>query len=357
MKSYSKLLICIVWCSLCFAWIGCRTIRVPPAKAVPTKTTLLPLELGGVRDQSPLFSNTFCSVMVKEFEEWGPCDQYIEGAEHPQISDLPSLPTNYRLVIVAGFLSSCSSKFGVFSEGIKHLHEAHQIEVTTARVDGFGSTANNAQQILTYLQNLPTDGRLIVLLGYSKGATDIQHALAIASPELKQRIAGFISLSGMIGGSHLYDVFDTNPDKLLEPLDLGPCGPNSGGFAALSRANRQEFLKAHPPEADIPSYSLASVSTKENTSKVLRPFWKYLSAYGQEQDSQMMFPEQILPGSIYLGTAKADHWAVAIPFEDDPALRSKIDRNHFPRTVLLESLLRFAVATHQQTGRVSASTR
>ena len=331
-------------CLLGFVFGGCRTIRVPPAKPLPTRTIFQPLQPGAIKDQSAQFANTFCSVMLNEFPEWVPCDRYIEGAERFQAVPLPSLPANYRLVVVAGFLSSCSTQFAVFSEGIKHLRDVHHIDTATPRVDGFGSALNNARQILVELGK--NDDRLILLLGYSKGATDVQQALLLASPEVKKKIAGFISLSGMVGGSHLYDVFEESPDKFLKPLDLGACGPDSGGFEELSRAKRQAFLKDHP-DPQVLSYSFATVSTEENTSKILKPFRKYLSAYGAEQDSQMMFPEQILPGSTFLGTAKADHWAVAIPFEQDPAMRSKVDRNHFPRAVLLESFTRYAIAAHQ----------
>jgi hypothetical protein len=347
MKSQLTLLniICrVAACLLLISGSGCRIIRVPPANAVDVRTVLLPLTPAGVNDRSSEFANVFCSVMQAEFQpDWGRCGQYIDRADTFQPVPLPSLPADFRLVIIAGLLSSCSGQFAVFEEGIKHLHEVHHIEVTTPRVDGFGSTVNNAQQILTHLNSLvQQDNRWIVLLGYSKGATDIQQALVMASPQVKSRIAAFITLSGMIGGSRLYDILGANPDKLLKSISLGSCGSDSGGLAELSRAKRQEFLRDHPGPI-VPSYSFAAVSTKENTSKVLQPTWKYLSAYGQEQDSQMLFPEQIVPGGTFLGTARADHWAVAIPFEQDPEMRSKVDRNHYPRAVLLESLFRFAV--------------
>ena len=59
----------------------------------------------------------------------------------------------------------------------------------------------------------------------------------------------------------------------------------------------------------------------------------------------MAFDDAILPGSTVLGTARADHLAVALPFEkaSDASIRAMADQGHYPRAALLEALVRFVV--------------
>ena len=66
-----------------------------------------------------------------------------------------------------------------------------------------------------------------------------------------------------------------------------------------------------------------------------------LAEIDTRNDSQLIFYDQIIPGSTLLGYVRADHWAVAMPFSQDRVAPVLIDRNEFPREVLLESILRF----------------
>ena len=52
------------------------------------------------------------------------------------------------------------------------------------------------------------------------------------------------------------------------------------------------------------------------------------------------------PGGLFLGTALGDHWAVALPFAEahDSALDRLVDHNRYPRTALLEALVRFVTS-------------
>ena len=60
-------------------------------------------------------------------------------------------------------------------------------------------------------------------------------------------------------------------------------------------------------------------------------------------DGQLLFIDQLIPGSALLGYVNADHWTVAIPVEEkfsnrDPALR---DRNRKLRDLLFEAMILF----------------
>ena len=53
--------------------------------------------------------------------------------------------------------------------------------------------------------------------------------------------------------------------------------------------------------------------------------------------------DAIVPGSTYLGVAKGDHFAVALPFDksSDATIKTGMDKTKYPRGALIESLLRF----------------
>ena len=90
------------------------------------------------------------------------------------------------------------------------------------------------------------------------------------------------------------------------------------------------------------AYSISAVSTKDNTSEVLMPLWKRLGPYTKEHDSHILERETIVPGGRFLGRAKGDHWAVAMPFYgkvSEDALKI-INHNKFPRPALIEAAVR-----------------
>ena len=69
-----------------------------------------------------------------------------------------------------------------------------------------------------------------------------------------------------------------------------------------------------------------------------------LGPYAKEHDSHIMEWEAIVPGGRFLGRAKGDHSAVAMPFYGNPKVKKRalkiIDRNRFPRPALIEAAVR-----------------
>jgi hypothetical protein len=45
-----------------------------------------------------------------------------------------------------------------------------------------------------------------------------------------------------------------------------------------------------------------------------------LSQVDSRNDSQVIFYDQVIPGSVLLGYLNADHWAIAVPFNRDSRL-------------------------------------
>ncbi|MGB5517084.1 MAG: hypothetical protein WBO73_01265, partial [Gammaproteobacteria bacterium] len=60
-------------------------------------------------------------------------------------------------------------------------------------------------------------------------------------------------------------------------------------------------------------------------------------------DSQVLFYDQIIPGSTLIGFVNADHWALAVPIaRTHPTISEMfVDQNDYPREALLEAVMRF----------------
>ncbi len=106
----------------------------------------------------------------------------------------------------------------------------------------------------------------------------------------------------------------------------------------------QAFLASYRNPV-VRTYSLAAVSDVSNTSKMLLESWKLLSVYDSKHDSQLTRQDAIVPGSKYLGAARADHLAVGLPLDKmaDKSLLSFLDHGKHSRAALLESVVRYVV--------------
>ena len=69
-------------------------------------------------------------------------------------------------------------------------------------------------------------------------------------------------------------------------------------------------------------------------------------------DSQVLFYDQVIPGSTLVAYLNADHWALAVPIARTHDIVGEIlvDQNAFPREALHEALLRFIEEDLQDRG-------
>ena len=306
---------------------------------------LMPLKASNT-DRSVQFAGLFCSVLQKDNPDtgaWGDCAQYIKTPPPANLAELGTLPDKYRVLIVPGFFSACASATPAFKNGQDHLRQAHGVTVEMLTVPN-DTSENNGTLIAKYLkEHLKSDPRKYIVLGYSKGTPDVQEGLA-NDPEAARGVAAFVSVAGAAGGSPIAAIMPAIADKWIKALNLTSCeGDIPAAFKSLRRDVRRQFLTDHP-KPPVPTYSIAAVSNKTTTSKMLLEAWQLMSVYG-DNDSQLSLEDATIPGSYFLGTAAADHLAVALPFEDlkEPGIRAVIDHGHYPRAALLESLVRFVV--------------
>lgn len=296
-------------------------------------------------DRSTDFANLFCTVLDQEHPDegqWGGCSQYLDAPAQGK-ADLPPISNKYKVLIVPGVFSACvESAAPAFKEGQTHLHDKHGLTVELLSIPN-ASSETNAQTIAQYLKDhRKDDERKYIVVGYSKGAPDLQVALT-NDAEAAAGVAAFVTVAGAVGGSPIADLLPAQVDRWLKAYNVTKCeGDLAATFKSLQRGARQAFLAAHP-DPPVPSYSIAAVSDRSNTSKFMLENWLMMSVYGPKQDSQLIQADTVVPGAVFLGSAKADHFAIALPFESssDASVRSAFDKNHFPRTALLEALVRY----------------
>ena len=183
----------------------------------------------------------------------------------------------------------------------------------------------------------------LVLIGYSKGAPDILEAL-VTYPEIRSRVAAVVSAAGAVGGSALANDAEQYQADMLRHFPKATCGAGDGGAVeSLRPATRQAWLAEHALPRDVPYYSLATFPQPERISSILKTSYDKLARIDARNDSQVIFYDQIIPGSTLVGYLNADHWALAVPIARRHTTIGSmfVTQNAYPREALLEALLRF----------------
>ena len=213
------------------------------------------------------------------------------------------------------------------------------------KVDALSGTANNARQIRDALLAMPAESgpARLVLIGYSKGAPDILDAL-VTYPEIRNRVAAVVSAAGAVGGSPLANDAEQYQADMLRHFPGATCESGDGGaVASLRPATRRAWLAANPLPMDVRYYSLVTFPQPERISSVLKSSYRKLARIDARNDSQVIFYDQVIPGSDLMAYINADHWALAVPIARSHATIGAIfvTQNAYPREALLEAVLRF----------------
>ena len=330
--------------AICVVGAACSS-GAPVAESVPLSVEV-PIGAPGVQDGRAEFADVFCATLEHlAADGWGPCGDYVD---HPATGSgdfsAPPLPTGFRVLVVSGVLAGCiENRVQAFSRARLHLEERHGLSIEYLALPGLGGVEHNSGRIARYLrEHGPTDPRPYILIGFSKGASDLMDALAY-EPDIRAHAAALVTVAGSVGGSWAADSGDDAVAGVLGKLGGLGCGTGDAlGLGSLTRGQRRAFLADHP-EPYVPTYAVVAVSSREETSSVLRPAWDWVAQYSLQQDGMMAVPDALPPGSTLLAVARGDHWAVALPFDsgDDSTLATLVNRNRFPRPALLEAVLRY----------------
>ncbi len=312
---------------------------------------LAPVSLFNIEDGRGRFREIYCGVQKDHGAEL-PYNRQCEdvllrlGNEpEPGGTPVPLGPSKLKLrvLIVPGLFNDCIKFTSAYSYARAHL-ELHGYKSENLPVSGVSSSTHNAFEIRNVL--LSTDllpEEKIVLVGYSKGVPDTLEAL-VAYPEIQQSIAAVVSVAGAVNGSPVVGLVNKPVQQLLKGIVLPQCPPGVGDpIDSLKRSTRLQWLSHNRLPESIKYFSLVAFAERADISGILKASYDRLAMIDPRNDSQVIFYDAIIPGSTLLGFVKADHWAVAMPFSQDaPRLSAVlIDKNQFPREVLLEAIIRF----------------
>ena len=256
-------------------------------------------------------------------------------------------PSNRRLIaaMVPGLGFECFEKWlEPPGSAAAHVRQFGYDQVVI-KVDALSGTETNARQIRDALLAMPAEPGppRLVLLGYSKGAPDILEAL-VTYPEIRSRVAAVVSLAGAIGGSPLANDAKQSQADMLRHFPGSTCeSGDAGAVESLRPATRRAWLATHPLPKEIRYYSLVTFPRPERISSVLKSSYRKLARIDPRNDSQVIFYDQVIPGSDLIAYVNADHWALVVPVgRSHTTIGSMfVTENAYPREALLEAVLRF----------------
>jgi hypothetical protein len=332
---------------------ACSTAPLVPYTADTPPLVLVPASLAGVQDKRARFREIFCQVLETRgtaLPDYRPCDEALArvGVEPAGPGGKVDLgPSRRRLVaaIVPGVGWDCFADWlDPKGSAAAHVRQFGYDQIML-KVDGLSSSASNARQIRDAIMKMPSQGTEpdLVLIGYSKGAPDILEAV-VAYPEIRPRVAAVVSAAGSVGGSPLANDVEQSLLALFRNWPGAQCSPGDGGaIESLRPATRKAWLAQNSLPHDFPYYSLVTFPQPERISSVLKRSYRKLSRIDARNDSQVLFYDQVISGSVLVGYVNADHWALTIPIARSHASLGAtfVNRNDFPREALLEALLRF----------------
>jgi len=313
----------------------------------------------GVTDARGRFREIYCAVLDqhgKDLPDYRSCDAALSSTngEPPGAGEPVELGASRRHLVAAfvpGIGYSCFKDW-LDPPGTAAAHvRQYDYGLIPIEVDALSGIETNARQVRDAIMAMPPESgpARLILVGYSKGAPDVLEAV-VRYPETRDRVAAVVSAAGAVGGSALANDASQWQADLLRFWPGAECGEGDGrGVESLRPDVRKRWLEQNPLPAGIRYYSLVTLPTPDRVSKLIEvskiigKSYRQLGDIDWRNDGQLIYSDQIIPGSTLLGFLNADHWAIAISINrSHPHIaKSFVDQNAYPREAMLEAVLRF----------------
>jgi pimeloyl-ACP methyl ester carboxylesterase len=307
-----------------------------------------------IYDQRPRFREIFCELINENSEAQHrqiKCENYLWHLNDEKQSDRLSLPLpvhdpSLRIILVTGAFAECFPKMGKPYQLAAARLEKFGYKIDTLVVSGRSSSSYNAAMIAKTLDGLELEAtERLILLGYSKGATDILHFL-VDYPELAKKVTAVLSVAGVINGTPLADKFADTYEKWFKNTPIKACSPGDADvLKSLKRSVQFPWLAVNPLPQEVRYFSIAAFTNRENVQPGLLFTYDFLKNIDPRNDGQVIFYDQVIPGASLLGYINLDHWAIAVPVKEKTASSAWEAAATHPhvRAFLFEAMILFLV--------------
>ncbi len=307
-----------------------------------------------IDDQRPRFREIFCGLINEssEAQQRGiKCEDYLWRLNDEKQGDklsqhLPMHDAGLRIILVTGAFAECFPKMGKPYDDAAARLEKLGYRIDTIVVGGRSSSSYNAAMIAKTVDGLVLrETERLILLGYSKGATDILHFL-VDYPEIAKKVTAVLSVAGVINGTPLADKFAETYANWFKNTPIKKCEPGDGGvLESLKRSSQFPWLAVNPLPQNVRYYSIVAFTHRENVQPGLLLTYDLLRTTDPRNDGQVIFYDQVIPGSSLLGYINLDHWAIAVPVREKMASAAWEAASTHPhvRNLLFEAMILFLV--------------
>lgn len=336
-----------------FLLASCAGKPLVPYTTDSAPLVLMPADQAGIRDARGRFREIACAVLEehgKDLPHYRDCsDALVTVGEEPPGTgapvDLGQARRHLVAAVVPGIGWECFQGWLNYNHDFSIHIRSFGYDSFMVEVDGLSSSEHNARQIRDAIMARAADleAASLVLIGYSKGVPDLLEAL-VGYPEIRPYVAAMVSVAGAVGGSPLAYQASDSMLGLLQYFPDSECSAGDGkGLESLRPSVRQAWLHSHALPGGIRYYSAVTYPLPDQISSVLAPSHNELSRVDPRNDGQLIFYDQIIPGSTLVGYLNADHWAAGVPIEEGHPFigRHFADRNGYPRQAMAEALMRF----------------
>jgi hypothetical protein len=332
---------------------ACSTKPLIPFTTDTAPLIMVPATQAGVVDKRGRFREIYCKVLESRgetFPDFRTCKEALTevGVEPSGTGEKVELGQSKRgliAAIVPGLGFDCFEKWIDLKGSIGSHIRQFGYDSTVIKVDSLSSSQHNALQISEAIMKIQLHDakKRIVLIGYSKGTTDILEAI-VTYPEIQKHIAAVISVAGAVGGSPLANNVTKAQLTILTHWPGAQCSSGDGGaIESLRTETRMKWLANNALPRDVHFYSLVTYPQPDRISEVLKLSYNNLSRVDARNDGQLLFYDQLIPGGDLVAYLNADHWAAALPIARSHRFLKDnlINHNDYPREALMEALLRF----------------
>ena len=165
-------------------------------------------------------------------------------------------------------------------------------------------------------------------------------------PKLAKKVTAVLSVAGVINGTPVADKFADTYARWLKKTSVKACAPGDGGvLESLRRSVQFPWLAANPLPQNVQYFSIVTFTNRENVQPGLLVTYDLLRKIDPRNDGQVIFYDQIIPGSSLLGYVNLDHWAIAVPVKESMESASWVAASTHPhvRVLLFEAMILFLV--------------